>query len=60
MIKHVRDEKNPVTNKRLEILKKWKDRIRNDGLNSLSASVEQVVKYFTHTRLYIKIVHVKS
>ena len=56
MIKHERDAQNTGNHKiRFELLRKWKDRVKNDGLNSLNTNVDQVIKYFTHTRLYIKI-----
>jgi len=61
MIKHERDAQNTGNHKiRLELLRKWKDRVKNDGLNSLNTNVDQVIKFFTHTRLYIKISPVKS
>ncbi len=54
MIKHKPDANNEPEMRRFDMLKKWQQRMMVDGLNSLGTTINNVVYYFTHTRLLIK------
>ena len=53
MIKHARDDNNTKSERRFNLLSDWKTRVNADGLNSLEARLDHVIKYYTHTRLFI-------
>ena len=54
MIKHGVDAGNPRSVVRQKLLDEWESRQPTDGLNSLDIEITKVVRFITHTRLYIK------
>lgn len=53
MIKHQKDANNQDNEARYVKLRDWKQRQPTDGLNSLSSTLNKVIKFYTHTRLFI-------